>query len=210
MNDCELELLKKAAADREQLSKTTDVYLKLRGLLADTSPDGERSFSELFSKYYGLNSAGLTSEWKEKYFSLLFAFREKVPDEPHRFALRELFRLPRRKGDNALQFSFVSKLVAIHDERQPLYDVFLQSYFGLGPPANGLPLEFRISGFLQNLNEIGRRYQAWAEYESFAAILRDLRRTFPGIANCHSVRICDFLVWSVGKNASRRDMAKGE
>jgi len=212
MNNCELKLLAEAAADRKHLTETTGVYLKLRNLLNEPSSDAESEFRELFSKYYGINAAGLTNEWKDKYFQLLFSFKQEMPDEPHRIALRELFALQRLKRDNALQFSFVSKLVAIHDERQPLFDRYVQSYFGLGPPSLTALTEFRISGFLQNLDEIRRRYESWLAYEPFAEILRNLRRESPGLANCHSVRICDFLVWSVGKKywkVNTREPAEG-
>jgi hypothetical protein len=77
-----------------------------------------------------------------------------MPDEPHRLALQKLFQIKRRQGDKALQFSFVSKLVGILDERQPIFDQYVQHYLGLGPPSLMALPEFRISGFLRNLAEI--------------------------------------------------------
>src|SRR5581483_4292757 len=142
-----------------------------------------------------LRSDVLTDEWLDRYFELLFAF-DRLRAEPYHDLLLELYQLPRRKGDQSLQFSFVSKLVAFHDERQPLYDSNVGSFFGLGPPEVG-PIEFRISGFVDNLKEIARRYCNWCEHEEFAAILDDVRARHPGLAACHSVRLCDFLVHKV-------------
>jgi hypothetical protein len=204
MENCEVKLLAEAATDTDRLIKTSSTYATLRKLISDHSPDRERTFAELFSRYYGLNAAGLTDEWKAEYFRLLFSFRTKMPAEPHREVLSRLYVIPRRKGDQSLQCSFASKLVGIHDEAQPIFDRYVEDYFGLRPPSLRAPLEFRISGFLQNLSEISRRYCAWTKDERFTEIVLDLRQRIPDLANCHTVRICDFLVWGVGKKYSRR------
>jgi hypothetical protein len=205
MDDIEFNLLKDAAKDTDQIASTASKYVKVRKLLADGSLAAEKEFRVKFSVYYGLNAAGLSDKWRERYFKLLFSFRERMPDEPHRLALQKLFQIKRRQGDKALQFSFVSKLVGILDERQPIFDQYVQHYFGLGPPSLMALPEFRISGFLRNLAEIHRRYEAWSDDGRFAASLRGLQTIIPDLAQCHPVRICDFLVWSVGKRYKRRD-----
>jgi hypothetical protein len=140
-------------------------------------------------------------------FSLAIFFSREMPNEPHRVALEKLLPIERIKGDKALQFSFVSKLVAIHDEQQPIFDRYIGFFFGIGPPSLMLLPEFRIMGFLQNLAEIRRRYEAWSKDKMFTEVLCDLRRKIPDLADCHEVRICDFLVWSVGKKYSRPAIA---
>ena len=207
MDHHELMLLTEAAADNEHIGKSARIYRELRQSLAWASPASDEHFKKRFSRYYEINAAGLSANWKENYFQLLFSFREKMPNEPHQVALTKLLPIERIKGDKALQFSFVSKLVAIHDEQQPIFDRFVSFYFGLGPPSLMALPEFRIMGFLQNLAEIRRRYQAWSKDEMFTEILRDLRSKIPDLADCHEVRICDFLVWSVGKKYSRRAVA---
>ena len=198
MTEQELQLLTEVATDRRQLSKTIDGYLKLRALLRQ-SPNAAGEFKKSFSSYYGLNGAGLSDDWKAKYFELLFNFGKKMPKDAHSVALRELLPIKRRKGDTALQFSFVTKLVAIHDEREPLFDKFVQNYFGLGAPTlRGLD-EFRISGFLKNLDEIKRRYAVWLKNPRFQKVIQNLRSEYPDLKDCHPIRLCDFLVWAVGK-----------
>lgn len=205
MDDTELKLLSDAAMDTPHIASTTTKYVTLRKLLADASPDGEKVFRQKFSSYYELNAAGLTNKWKEEYFKLLFSFRKSMPDEPHRYVLNTLFQIQRHQGDKSLQFSFVSKLVSIHDELQPIFDRYVKYYFGLGPPSLMKLPEFRISGFLRNLAEVRRRYAVWSDNAKFAVILHGLRATVPGLAQCHPVRICDFLVWSVGKKYTGRE-----
>ncbi len=181
------------AAHNPQLSESIGIYLDLRHMIADSSQAGRMAFQTRFSNYYGLQYAGLTDEWKARYFELLFGFDQIRDVEPYQFLLLELYNIPRRQGDPTLQFSFVSKLVAFHDENCPLWDSKVRDFFGLGPPNFGCP-EFRIAGFVENLGEITRRYATWTQDRRFADILANLRSRHPGIAFCHPARLCDFLV----------------
>src|SRR5580704_1123076 len=113
MDHHERRLLTEAAADnKERIAKSAKIYRELRQCLAWASPASDEHFKKRFSRYYGIHAAGLSAKWKESYFQLLFAFREKMPNEPHLIALTKLLPIERIKGDKALQFSFVSKLVA--------------------------------------------------------------------------------------------------
>jgi hypothetical protein len=194
----ELQLLRKAAQHSE-ISKTVKVYGNLLKLFSDSSPVGRKKFENLFSGYYGLRSAGLTANWLRRYFELFFGFTQAKYLEPYRHLLLELYKIPRRKGDETLQFSFVSKLVAFHDESRPLYDKHVRDFFGLGPPGFGPP-EFRISGFVDNMNEIARRYEEWIQDKEFADILDQIRDRHPELAPRHPHRLFDFLVHTAGKH----------
>ena len=111
----------------------------------------------------------------------------------YQYFLLDLYDYERRQGDKALQFSFVSKLVAFHDEARPLYDQNVRNFFGLSPPKTGTN-EFKIRGFVQNLNEITRRYAHWIQEEQFMEILSCMRERCPALTSRHPIRLCDFLV----------------
>jgi hypothetical protein len=93
----------------------------------------------------------------------------------------------------------VSKLVAIHDESRPLYDTYVSRFFGMAPPAVG-SIEFRIAGFVENILRIQTEYESWATESHFIQIVEPLIRKCPKLGTCHSIRLCDFLVWTVGAN----------
>lgn len=147
---------------------------------------------------------------EKEIFRITFLIQRTNAERTASSRITRIVSVTANKKDHALQFSFVSKLVAIHDEQEPIFDRYVQSYFGLGPPSLAGLTEFRISGFLQNLDEIGRRYRAWSDYEPFAAILDGLRQNIPGLKDCHSFRICDFLVWSVGKKHQSQSVGDSE
>jgi hypothetical protein len=193
-----LEVLLKAV---QKIGNEEDVavYCELKRLLASDSRD---EFKAKFTRYYALNSSGLTNEFKQQYFELLFNFKGHDFEDPHTPILLELYKIKRRKGDRALQFSFVSKLVAIYDESWPLFDKFVSEFFGLGPPAYGSPA-FRIAGFVTNLKCIRERYNSWAADPDFSKLTKPLFQRLPQLKDCHKNRVCDFLVWTAGKYVSQ-------
>jgi hypothetical protein len=180
--------------------KPVDSYCKLRAWLPDATKRAD--FRILFSKYYGLNFGGFTENWKDKYFDLLFTIDVSSLGDPHTATFKTLYSHKRIKGDNVLAFSFVTKLVAIHDESQPIYDKHVAAFFGISSPSTGSN-DFRIAGFLANLKYIRRTYLTWSEDQAYVDILKTLRGRFPSLKNCHYVRLFDFLVWTVGRSKIR-------
>jgi hypothetical protein len=169
-------------------------YLRLRGFVRDGMSGDREDFAGKFSAYYGLNRAGLSSDFKAAYFRLLFAYRVDQNDDPHTPILLHLYEFPRLQGDQIVAASFTSKLVAIHDEAQPLFDRHVTAFFGIGVPTFG-SLDFRIAGFVQNLQQIRRTYEAWSQIPSLAAVTGRVKQERPVLKDTHHNRIWDFLVW---------------
>src|SRR6266702_3541383 len=125
MNDAEtrvmqLEQTQVCALDKaERLMFHSDFcpYLELKALLSDTSPEARERFRSLFTTFYGLNVGGLTDDFKEKFFEILFGGKILLNERPDFSGiLNQLSGIKRKKGDYAMPFSFVSKLVAMQCE----------------------------------------------------------------------------------------------
>jgi hypothetical protein len=52
-------------------------YLELKELFPNDGHQARRKFRALFTKYYGLNVGGLTDEFKERFFEILFGCHRK-------------------------------------------------------------------------------------------------------------------------------------
>ena len=189
------ELLRKAAEHEKPANFST--YFELRRLLAGGNATDRAEFRRLFTSYFVLNVGGLTEAFKEKYFELLFACRPAGHRDPYTSLLRELYHFPRRKGDFVIHASFVTKLVAIHDDSRPLFDIHVHRFFGRGVPPLG-PLDLRIAGFVSNLCLIQADYDSWAKDKRFRPIADTLCDREPRLRRSHPTRLCDFLVWTVG------------
>ena len=174
-------------------------YLELKTLLSEKSASAHNRFRTLFTNFYGLNVGGLSEQFKDRYFEILFAgdfVRNGEPDFDS--LLSELSNIPRRKGDRAMPFSFVSKLVAIHHEDSPIYDRHVLAFFGAKAPAASAKKEDRIRWFVQFLKQIAADYGAWARDARVGSVLESLKTRDPLLAACREVRLIDFLVWKVG------------
>jgi hypothetical protein len=191
-----------AKASNEIRSSDFTGYFELKRLLVSKRAVDRREFQTQFATYYRLHSGGLTEEFKRRYFEHLFAFESVRQKDPYTPILLDLYSFPRLKGDYTIQASFVSKLVAIHDESRPLYDRHVSKFFGVTVPSVG-PVEFRIAGFVANLQRIRDYYDAWAVDPHFKRITQALFVKHPQLQTCHPSRVCDFLVWTVGDKEIR-------
>lgn len=90
----------------------------------------------------------------------------------------------------------MSKLVAIHDESSPIYEVNISGFFGFAKPSVG-SIEFQVAGFVEHVRRIKEQYAAWAADPQFTQITSQLTGEHPILKACHPVRLCDFLVWAV-------------
>ena len=110
-------------------------YMELKRLLTDKPGGYQREFRRIFETYYGLNAGGVTDAFKDRYFELLFGLKIQDQDDPHDPDPYGTLRNSQAQGlDKALQCSFVSKLVAIHDESYPIFDRHVSDFFGITRP----------------------------------------------------------------------------
>lgn len=199
-----MQLLQKhieALAEAETLMAHCDFcpYLELKDLLPDASPQARRRFRSLFTKHCGLNVGGLTDAFKDRFFEILFGDNVITDGQPNFAAiLNDLSTIPRRQGDCAMPFSFVSKLVAIRQESSPIYDRHVLRFFGIQAPAASLPKPLRIQWFVRLLSQVAADYTEWTQDQRVAPTLGRLKARDPRLTSCDAVRLIDFLVWKVG------------
>jgi hypothetical protein len=174
-------------------------YLELKDLLPDASPLSRRRFRSLFTRYYGLNVGGLTDEFKDLFFEILFSDKVIVNGQAEfSTILTVLSGIRRKKKDYAMPFSFVSKLVATHSESSPIYDRHVVAFFREKIPATSVDKKTRIQWFVGFLDRVGRSYGAWAQDDRIKPILNRFKARDSRLKNCDEVRLVDFLVWKVG------------
>jgi hypothetical protein len=174
-------------------------YLELKAMLPDTSPLARDRFRTLFINFYALKTGGLTDEFKSRFFEILFSGKVIVNGQPAFWTiLTELSGIRRKKGDTAMPFSFVSKLVSIHHEGSPIYDRHVLKFFGEKVPSTSVLKAERINWFLGFLGRVADDYKAWAADGRIKPILERLKTRDSRLKQCHEVRLLDFLVWKVG------------
>lgn len=173
-------------------------YFELKEMLSSGTPLARRRFEILFTSYYRLNVGGLTDDFKRQYFRLLFEAAKQATRPDFSSIVLELAAFPNRKGHRSLQFSFVSKLVAMHDELSPIYDRHVRAFFAPAFPSNTDHDFARTEIMRQFLAHVERQYCMWATDARVTIILDRLKERDARLRDCHPVRLLDFLVWKVG------------
>lgn len=174
-------------------------YFDLKVLFADRSPPARERFRALFTEFYNLNTSRPADEFKNRFFEIMFDGKVIVDGRPNwHEILTELSRIKRNKGDYAMPFSFVSKLVGMHLESSPIYDKHVLAFFGETPANSSIRADKRIEWFVGFLAKVARSYASWARDVSVKPILDRFKARDARLRSCHDVRLLDFLVWKVG------------
>ena len=156
-------------------------------------------FEKAFCRHYRLDGLG-DKAFKQSYFKQMFALDLKGETTPYPRLLLALKR-PASAGKPRMEFSFVSRLVAMHDEARPVYDGRVLRFLKLKPVPQGEDAD-RIKAYLETLDTIKATYDAWKpEYPRICGPL--LQRLEP-LRQCHCNKVWDFIVWQAGKKPSRR------
>jgi len=186
-------------AESQILKKDFVPYLELKSLFQNQTPQSRDQFREIFIKYYGLNVGGLTDTFKDEFFKILFGGNVIIKGLPDfNTILNRLFVIPRKQGDYAMPFSFVSKLVAMHSEKSPIYDRHVLAFFGEKAPDSNISIQNRINWFENFLNQTATDYETWAQDKQIIPILNKLKKRDSRLSQCDDLRLIDFLVWKIG------------
>lgn len=179
--------------------ESVDVYRFLSKRFREQDPKGDRVFQFIFRSFYRLDNAGLTGEFKTKFFELLsIAKTEQQADISE--IVRSLFDIPNRKGQASLQFSFATKLAATVEPTSPIYDAEVASVFGFRAPYNYKPFEQRLSEYTSFYTKLKSLYQTIIDKDD----LKEARAMFRSQYQCTEsdvpeTKVLDFIFWSAGK-----------
>jgi len=176
-------------------------HLELKELLNNKMTPQERErFRYLFIKIYGLNRGGLTKSFIKKYFDIMFdgsIYKDSGQPDYSRI-LNTLYKFKRKQGDRSLQFSFVSKLVAIHQQSSPLYDTHVLAFFGVKAPAATIDKKIRINWYIDFLDHVRNSYIEWEKDKRLRLLISKIKARDSRLEQFDTVRLMDFLVWNVG------------
>jgi hypothetical protein len=194
-----------------------DVYDYLKTTFNEPDVSKNYFFQFVFRSFYGLDSAGLSPNFKEAYFGLLQNNRGitiENADSVFKSIASELYGIPNLKTEHnkgcSLQISFVSKLVhtASIENDFPIYDSKVSHLMGFSYVPNNLTLEnnieSRINDYLKQIGELRELYacidnQLGKQLEQFNnQFKRDISKE----------KKIDFILWTAGKVKQKEDEEK--
>jgi len=179
--------------------EAVDVYGFLADEFARGSVIGNYVFQFAYRSFYRLDNAGLTPEFKCKYFVQLEESRNLREIDLRRL-VEEFYAIPNRKGQQSLQFSFVTKLANTANRLYPIYDREVANVFGFRPPNNLGTFDARLNKYMLFYAHVRDIYSEILN----GNLLREPRRIFRQIyaappERIPDIKVLDFIFWSAGK-----------
>ena len=147
--------------------ESVDVYRFLSKRFCEQDPKDDKVFQFIFRSFYRLDNAGLSDEFKTKFFELLSIAKAEQKADIQKI-VRSLFDFPNQKGQASLQFSFATKLAATVESTSPIYDLEVATIFGFRAPYNYKPFEQRLSKYIGFYTELKYLYQTIIDNRSFS------------------------------------------
>jgi hypothetical protein len=177
-----------------------DDYLRLFDEFARGPVTQNQTFQSVFRSFYRLDIGGLTPEFKSAYFECMeSARRNSIVDLTA--IVKELHRIPNRKGQKNLQFSFVTKLAhTINPNYYPIYDAQVAKCFAFRAPYNYKPFDTRLQEYLAFYESVRKFYEEAAVQGRMKELIGLFEGTYsPAACRVPPVKVWDFIFWSAGR-----------
>lgn len=176
--------------------ETIAVYTFLQERLNQCRVDEDHVFKFMYRSFYRLDNAGLGAKIKTRYFELM---REVVDGRSLdlKYLVEELFKVPTEKGQNSVQFSFITKLANTIDVNNPIYDSEVATVFGFKYPTDkGMR---KYDKYIHYYDELKKWVDSVERNPSEVSAALDI---FDARFSTHRVpmrKSLDFILWSAGK-----------
>lgn len=189
--------------------ESIDVYCFLQAEFKKGHSSINYLFQFVYRSFYRLDNAGLSKDFKGKYFELLEKNRH-LDNYDYRGVATALYKIPNLRYLNTLQFSFVTKMFNTINPALPIYDSEVARVFKFKPPSTKLTLDERLEQYLLQLNEIKETYEAILKNGLLAQTLKLCRDHIFYDTEISDIKALDFIFWSAGKIMKNPDLKKGE
>lgn len=175
------------------------VYCFIKDNIFSTDVTNNYILQFVYRSFYGLDTAGLTPDFKKRYFELMQEYKTKSIDIKD--ILLNLYRIKNYKKQNTLQFSFVSKLANTIDHNLPIYDSEVAKYFKYSPASYLHSIENRIESYMTFYNILKIKYKTIIDENKLQIIRSNFKSKYLSSTSTaiSESRILDFIFWSAGK-----------
>jgi len=175
--------------------ESVDVYRFLAREFAKGDVTANRVFQFAFRSFYGIDRAGLTSDFKQQYFRCMQSARDdgRADIEAIAATLRPYKTL---RDCESLQFSFITKLANMIDPSLPIWDFKAARLIGQDANASG--------AYERRLQRMSARYEILksvaaelAESDLGARLVSEFRTTYcTDEAEVPTAKVLDFIMWA--------------
>jgi len=176
-------------------SRTKDIerYFYIKKQYRKGNIQNNPEFQRVYKKFYAMNAAGLTPEFLKEYFRILSNKEINLKK-----ILKKLYKIPRRRGDRAVHFSFSTKLLHTINNDLPIYDKLVGKFLNL--KIIGKNKIDRINSCNEAYGKLKRLYNELINNRKIKKIILEFREKFNcGKEKISDTKILDFVIWAKGQ-----------
>lgn len=175
------------------------VYLYLADESAKGNIDKNHVFQFVYRSFYRIDNAGLTPDFKRRYFEILERHRDASDIDLAAIA-HELRPFKSLRDRQTLQFSFITKLAATANPQYPIYDAKVAQVFGFSTPSyGGATFEERLQIYMQFYEWLRATYTALLQAGRLDGTLKALETRYAQARCIPRMKALDFIFWTAGK-----------
>lgn len=181
---------------------------KYESLVSKIGEASNPQYQDEYKNFWQMKRAHLGSSFDQAYFSALDPSKT-IP--ALRSLCQTLYRFPRLRGDQALQFSFATKLRHMLNRQLPIYDDRVASFYLFQPPSTKLPLRQRVNAFIVFHNFLIHEYKrvlnSGVLAKPIAAFKQHFKQQFNDPPAHTDVKIIDWLIYGFVRLADKGKIA---
>ena len=195
----QIEEKKNVIFEHPDLKKGLDSYLFIKEKFDKGELDDE--FKETYLTFYRLNGAGLSEEFKKRYFEIL---SEKATNL--KYVLLELYNaVSNERTPHKVHLSFASKLLHTVDNNNPIFDTNVCNVLGMKMKQIKDPDE-KIEDRIRMHKELQKIYSETLFDSMVKKTISEFRSKFNlEESRISDVKILDFFLWILGKMDRRAE-----
>ena len=153
-------------------------------------------FQYAYRKFYGMDHAGFNDDFINKYFKLIEKFRNNTVLDSE-LVFIDLHRIKNFEDNDALLFSFATKLMCTIDDSIPIYDKEVCTIFSFTEPMD-VDFAMVIDIFTDQQEILQGHFNKIIESNLLPVTIRMFDEKFKE-NNFSMVKKLDFIFWSFGK-----------
>jgi hypothetical protein len=176
-----------------RLGPAVDEYLWLMRAAPVPGMASDLEFRRKYRAFWQLGAARLGEEWVEAHFDLMERASQQRLDI--RDVITALSLVPRNAaGGYAVDLSFASKLVHMHEPKAPIYDALIADFFLYKAPTTGT-VTVRVENQLEFYSFLVKEYRRIHDDGLLVPVVEACRARF-GPVEVSAEKWYDFAIWT--------------
>jgi len=176
--------------------ESIELYTTIKNEFEKSDVSVNTKFQYAYRSFHGMDHVGFNEDFISKYFKLIEKYRNHVVLDIEKVFI-ELQRIKNFEDNDALLFSFATKLMCTIDDSIPIYDKEVCDAFSFTEPID-VDFAMVIDILMDQFEILQSHFNKIVESNLLPVAIRLFDEKFKG-NNLSLIKKLDFIFWSFGK-----------